>query len=149
MFNWHFTQPTEGHPMKRSAITTNTPQALERGIDVISAAYEAGESVGKISAEALIHELWADLGHAEKAAQLPVPQRQWRCEQDRWMGLFGAIGASVIEDASDDERAYLARQRGAEIAPADESVAEAIDWTDETESPTERRARNWAARTAR
>jgi hypothetical protein len=134
--------------MKRSAITTNTVNALEKGIDVISRAYDAGESVGKISPENLIHALWADLGMAEKAEQLPVPQRQWRCEQDRMVALMARLGQDARETMSPAELAYVDRQRGPARASPDETIVspEDLDWTDETESPAERRARNWARR---
>jgi hypothetical protein len=132
--------------VKRSKTTTNTPQALEKGIEVIWGAYERSEKVGKIAPEELIHALYQDLAEAEKAEQLEVPAREWRCEQDRWLELIREIGGRVTLEATGPERAFLLRQRGLAIQPCEEQVA--ADFTPEI-SPAERRRLNWERRQAR
>ena len=134
--------------MKRSQATTNTVEALEQGLEILWRGVfgEEAELEDTGVTTDLIHALYAEMGAVEKSELKEVPVREWRCEQDRWVSLFGAIGASVVADASPEEAAFLARQRGATITAADETeIAELVDWTPEV-SATDRRAANWAAR---
>jgi len=133
----------------RTQYTTQSPAALER----LCARYHGLFDADQAGVDAdLVHGLYAELGASEAsvaAGEAKVAgERTWACPQDRLAGLFAAIGASVYKDASPAEKAYLDRQRGTSFEADSAEVAESVDWTP-AESPSERRARNWAARAGR